>query len=389
MTAGQIAQLDGSESDALERNHLMSAHPNFKYAGTNPCAEEPLPPGGSCLLGSINLAAFVKNPFTKNAVFNMSEYIEAIKESVVALNEVLDEGLELHPLEVQKKTVKELRQIGLGVMGISDMLIKLGITYGSEDALALCDTLASTLLRYSLISSSHVAKEHGSFDWYDWEYLSKSEFFQQKVDEDVKKLIKRQGLRNSQILCIAPTGSISTMLGISGGIEPTFAFSFKRTTKSLHGKDVTYNVEADIVNEYREVTGNKGELPEYFIASHQLDWRQRIDMQSVWQNYIDASISSTINLGKDVTMDEVEDLYLYAWEKGLKGATIFHAGGKRAAILVSDDDKKDEKEEETVQVEQKERASGFYSTCPECGSDQMFQSAGCVTCNDCGFSPCS
>ena len=187
------------------------------------------------------------------------------------------------------------------------------------------------------------------------------------------------------------------MLGISGGIEPTFAYSFTRTTKSLHGEDVTYEVFADIVEEYRKATGDTrpvSELPEYFVASHQLHWEQRINMQSVWQNYIDASISSTINLPESVDVDEALDLYIYAWERGLKGATIFREGGKREGILKTkkDDEKEDDLgvDKELSQLsEEPQRATGFYSKCPECGSDQMFQSAGCVTCQDCGFSPCS
>ena len=375
--------------DTIEQNHFMSADSRFEYAGTNPCAEEPLPPGGSCLLGSINLSAFVKEPFTEKAYFDYEGYYEAIAIAVEGLNEVLDEGLPFHPLEIQRKTVSELRQIGLGVMGIADMLIKMGIVYGSSKAIELNHKLAHDLLQESVKSSAYYAKEHGVFDWYDWENISKSDFFMDKVDSDVQDIVKEHGLRNSQILCIAPTGSLSTMLGISGGIEPTFAFSFTRTTKSLHGKDVTYEVFADIVDEYRRVTGNEGELPEYFVASHQLDWKQRIDMQSVWQNFIDASISSTINLPSSVDVDEALDLYIYAWEKGLKGATIFREGGFREGILKTASE--DTKEEE-VQLEEeptKERVTGFYSTCPECESDQMFQSAGCVTCQDCGFSPCS
>ena len=376
--------------DTIERNHFMSADKRFKYVGTNPCAEEPLPGGGSCLLGSINLSEFVEHPFTKHATFNFMRFVNVIHESVKGLNEVLDEGLPYHPLEIQRKTVGELRQIGLGVMGIADMLIKLGIVYGDEASLDLCDTLAHTLLQEALKASADYAEAHGSFDWYDFDTLSESEFFQTKVDDNVKQYIKERGLRNSQLLCIAPTGSLSTMLGISGGIEPTFSFSFTRTTKSLHGKDVTYEVYADIVEEYRKVTGDKRpveELPEYFVASHQLHWKQRIDMQSIWQNYIDASISSTINLPPSVDVDEALELYIYAWEKGLKGATIYREGGEREGILKTMDNKAVISEEEALEVMEKV-TTGYYSSCPECSSTQMFQSAGCVTCQDCGFSPC-
>jgi ribonucleoside-diphosphate reductase alpha chain len=373
----------------------MSAHPKFRFAGTNPCAEEPLPPGGSCLLGSLNLSEFVIQPFTDKASFDFPKYIEAIHDAVWALNDVLDEGLDLHPLEVQKQSVGELRQIGLGVMGIADMLVKLGITYGSTKSLALSEVLAHVLLNEAVTASSDIAKEKGSFEWYDWETLNKSAFFQENIHPEVKERVKANGLRNSQLLCIAPTGSLSSMFGISGGIEPFFSLAYHRTTKSLHGSDYTYRVEEPIVAEYRRVTGNLGELPKYFVTAQTLDWRNRIEMQAVWQRYIDASISSTVNLPKGTTVDEAMDLYLYAWEMGLKGATIFVDGCKRTGILTLDEtSESEESSTETSKspwvnaVGETKRATGHFATCPECGSDQMYHQNGCVTCRECGFSPC-
>jgi ribonucleoside-diphosphate reductase alpha chain len=371
--------------DRISNYHLMSEHPDFEFAGTNPCAEEPLPPGGSCLLGSLNLSEFVTQPFTEHAGFDFPKYAEAIHDATWALNEVLDEGLDLHPLEVQRKTVRELRQIGLGVMGIADMLVKMGITYGSTKSLALSEVLAHMLINEATLASSNYAAEHGSFDWYDYDTIAKSEFFDTVIMPEVKEHVKKNGLRNSQILCIAPTGSLSSMLGISGGIEPYFALGYNRTTKSLHGSDVTYRVEEPIVNEYRRVTGNTGELPEYFVTAQTLNWRNRIEMQAVWQKYIDASISSTVNMPKGTTVDEAMDLYLYAWEMGLKGATIFVDGCKRLGILTLDDS--DNQSEQEQVVEQK-RATGHFATCPECGSEEMWHIDGCVTCKECGFSPC-
>jgi ribonucleoside-diphosphate reductase alpha chain len=147
--------------DRISNWHLMSAHPDFRFAGTNPCAEEPLPPGGSCLLGSLNLSAFVTQPFTERAQFDFNKYQEAIHDAVWALNDVLDEGLDLHPLEVQKKTVGELRQIGLGVMGIADMLVKMGITYGSTKSLMFNEVLAHMLINEAVSASADIAKEKG------------------------------------------------------------------------------------------------------------------------------------------------------------------------------------------------------------------------------------
>lgn len=375
--------------DRINSWHFMSHHPKFKFVGTNPCAEEPLPAGGSCLLGSINLSEFVTQPFTENAGFDFPKYVEAIHDSTIALNDVLDEGLPLHPLKEQRKSVEELRQIGLGVMGIADMLIKMGITYGSTKSLALCEVLAHILVNEAVKQSALIAKEKGTFGWYKWNYIEKSPFFQENIHPDVKALVKEHGLRNSQLLCIAPTGSLSSMFGISGGIEPFFSLSYNRTTKSLHGTDVTYKVEEPIVNQYREATGNQGELPEYFVTAQTLDWRARIEMQAVWQRYIDASISSTVNLPKTATLEETMELYIYAWEMGLKGATIFKDGCKRMGILTldTDIDTATDKPDNTTNEEVK-RAEGYYSTCPECESKEMWHIDGCVTCKDCGFSPC-
>lgn len=387
--------------DRIENYHLMSHDSRFEFSGTNPCAEEPLPAGGSCLLGSINLSEFVVNPFEEDAYFDFRGFGSAVRDSVDALNEVLDEGLDLHPLEEQRRSVRELRQIGLGVMAIADMLVMMGITYGSEESLQLSDAIAKLLANEAMQQSALISSEKGTFDWYKWENIERSEYFQKVANPETKKMVKQYGLRNSQILCIAPTGSLSTMLGISGGIEPFFDLSYERTTKSLHGEDVTYVVEEPIVQKYRDATGNlDGELPEYFVTAMTLDWRDRINMQSVWQTYIDASISSTVNLPKEITIEETMDLYQYAWEMGLKGATIFRAGCKREGILTSSSGEPSESTTEDVEQPKEEinvdasieevRATGYYSKCPEsdCGSTNMVISAGCVVCRDCGFSPC-
>lgn len=376
--------------DNINGWHLMSNDIRFSFSGTNPCAEEPLPAGGSCLLGSINLSAFVRNPFTKDAWFDVAAYVLAIHDAVIALNDVLDEGLELHPLAEQRRTVRELRQIGLGVMGIADMLIMMGITYGDNYSLELCDYLADILANTAMQRSALIAKEKGTFDWYSWDNISQSAYFQQIANAQTKELVAQYGLRNSQILCIAPTGSLSTMLGISGGIEPFFSLGYYRTTKSLHGKDVTYWVDEPIVEKYRTATGNDGDLPEYFVTAQEgLHWRQRIDMQAVWQKYIDASISSTVNLPNDATLEDTMDLYMYAWENGLKGCTIYRAGCKRKGILTLEAKPTEKEEENHAQETEAVKATGYYANCPDCHSDQMFHIDGCVTCKNCGFSPCS
>ena len=301
------------------------------------CAEEPLPSGGSCLLGSLNLAAFVETT-NGQPQFNMSEFRKAVSIAVYGLNDVLDEGLPLHPLEVQRDSVRDWRQIGLGIMGLADMLIKLGITYGSQESLDICDDIGWNLANKALSTSMAIAKSKGEYPMFSDEVWG-SDFY--------KKHIGVSGtLRNSQLLTIAPTGTLSTMLGISGGVEPIFANYYTRRTESLHGEEKEYKIFTPIAWEYLQSHGygeDETKLPSYFITSADIPYRNRIDMQAVWQKHIDASISSTVNLPNSATVDDVKDLYLYAWKQGLKGITVFRDGCKRLGILTTDNKEPDKK----------------------------------------------
>ena len=333
--------------DRITNWNLVSNDKDFEYAGVNPCAEEPLPAGGSCLLGAINLAAFVRN-----GKFDWHDFNRTVNIAVKALNNVLDEGLERHPLAEQRKTVRDWRQIGLGIMGLADMLIKLGIEYGSPDSITLCDAIGYSMARNAIVASADIAGYAGCYDKYNEQYVTTSPFFAEHIkpdDEEAWSFVEANGLRNSQLLTIAPTGSISTMIGVSGGIEPIFANYYERTTKSLHGHDEVYKVYTPIVKEYMDAHGIKDELglPSYFVTSATIPIKRRIDMQSVWQKHIDASISSTVNLPNEATVDDVKDLYMYAWEKHLKGITVYRAGCKRAGILNADTKKDDEPKLET------------------------------------------
>ena len=250
-----------------------------------------MPAGGSCLLGALNLAAFVNNPFTHSATFDFDEFKRAIVDAVYALNEVLDEGLELHPLEEQRNSVRDWRQIGLGIMGLADCLIKLGVVYGSTEANDICSTIAKTLFEWAVKASESRSYDCGNYPMFNSEMINSSPMMQSiKYNVD--------GLNNSQLLTIAPTGSISTMLGVSGGIEPIFANSYTRRTKSLHGEDVDYKVYTPIVQEYMNAHDLKdeSELPKEFVTAIDISPKNRIRCQAAWQKWIDASISSTINL---------------------------------------------------------------------------------------------
>lgn len=327
--------------DRIREWNLLSNTEEFSYAGVNPCAEEPLPAGGSCLLGSINLAEFVQNPFTPQATFDFDAFKQCVRVCVRALNEVLEEGLPLHPLQEQRESVEKWRQIGLGIMGLADMLIKLGISYGEEESLKLCDRIGFAMADTAIATSAKLAKEFGAYPACNVEEIMNTPFFLANTTEATTDLVKKYGLRNSQLLTIAPTGTLSTMLGISGGIEPIYANFYERKTESLHGTDVFYKVYTKIVEQYmrEHKLTDDSQLPEYFVTAMTLDYRQRIDMQSTWQNHIDASISSTVNVPNQFTVEETESLYLYAYEKGLKGVTIYHDGCRRTGILSTNDTK--------------------------------------------------
>lgn len=304
--------------------------------------EEPLPAGGSCLLGSINLSEFVLNPFTKESKFDFVEFRRCVAHAVKGLNDVLDEGLPLHPLKIQRDTAKDWRQIGLGIMGLADMFIKMGITYGSEPSKTLSNHIGDAMIKSAIQESAELSGIHGAYPKCDTAKILNTPFIINNVNQALANKIIQNGLRNSQLLTIPPCGSIATMIGVSGGIEPIFANYYTRKTESLNNEEKYYKIFTPIAWEYLQ-RNNLGEdetkLPSYFITSEEINYRDRVDMQSTWQYHIDASISSTVNLPNETPLKDVEDLYLYAWEKGLKGITIYRAGCKREGILVADDTK--------------------------------------------------
>lgn len=362
--------------DRISSWNLLSNTEEFSYAGVNPCAEEPLPAGGSCLLGSINLSEFVRNPFSESADFDFEELKKCVTASVFALNEVLEEGLPLHPLPEQRESVEKWRQIGLGIMGLADALIKLGVTYGQKETVDICDKIGFVMADTAIAASAFLAKEKGRFSGCKVEEIMETPYFLMNTTEETRALVKEYGLRNSQLLTIAPTGTLSTMLGISGGIEPVYANYYERKTESLHGEDVYYRVYTKIVKDYMEahrIEDNR-ELPGFFVTAMNLDYKQRIDMQAIWQLHVDASISSTVNLSHGFTKEETEALYMYAYDMGLKGITIYRDGCKRMGIL------------STKKKEENKSASGILP-CPECGGE-LVSTEGCDSCKSCGWSKC-
>jgi ribonucleoside-diphosphate reductase alpha chain len=369
--------------DKIKNYSILQHYDDFEFAGTNPCGEEPLPSGGSCLLGAINLAKFVNDEFENNVKFNYDKFKKVIKESVVALNEILDEGLELHPLKEQRDSVRNWRQIGLGIMGLSDMLIKLKIRYGSEEALRLLNKIGRVFANEGLKQSALLAKQQGTFPKYDKESTLKSSYLKEVADKDTLDLIEKHGLRNSQLFTVAPTGSISNLCEVSGGIEPIFKTSYIRKTESLHNEEKEYKVFTPIIEKVMENENIEDEnnLPNYVTDAHKLNYIERIKMQSIWQKYTDASISSTVNLDNEATVEDIKDLYMKAWEYGLKGITVYRDGCARGAILRGE-------EETGSKTEMTEQDWIDMGICPDCKSD-LSHVAGCEECTNCGWGKCA
>jgi len=339
--------------DNIEKYNLLSEDNSFKYAGVNPCAEEPLPAGGACLLGSINLSEFVSDDGTE---FEYDDFENTVRISVKALNDVLDEGLPLHPLQEQRNSVHDWRQIGLGIFGLADMLIKMDIKYGSPESIKLCDEIGYSMARAAMTTSIDLAQEKGHYPRFNGDAVQKSLFWRSHdMDASFDKDLYKYGLRNSQLLTIAPTGTLSTMLRVSGGIEPIFANYYTRKTESLHGHDQYYKVYTPIVKEYIDTYGltDDSQLPDFFVTAQTLDYKDRIAMQSIWQKHIDASISSTVNVPQEFSVEKVKDIYMEAWKAGLKGITMFRDGCKRAGILTT------HVEEDTHEEEPKELKRGM------------------------------
>ena len=295
---------------------------------------------------------FIKKYTEEKKVFSDDdsaiEFMEDIHVIVKGMNDVLDQGLPLHPLAIQRETVRDWRQIGIGIMGLADMLIKLGLQYDTVEAQRFCDHLGFIMANETIAASALLAEKYGTYPKYS-EKVLESEFLKANTTCEVFELVSQYGLRNSQILTIAPTGTLSTMLGISGGIEPIFSLSYTRRTQSLHGEDVEYKVFTKIADEYMKANGltEEEELPSFFVTAQNIDPFKRVEMQGIWQRHIDASISSTVNLPNSATVEEVESLYTHAWKNGLKGMTIFRDGCDRAAILTTSKPKEEKSEEVT------------------------------------------
>ena len=297
-----------------------------------------MPKNFSCNLGSINLSKFVVNPYQKNSYFDWTRFSDAVDIAVEALDTIIDENLDRHALKEQAENSANYRNIGLGAMGYSNMLFKLGLKYGSPEAIHFTDTLFRTMFESALKASNRLAIEKGAFPKCKPELIIESEIIKNaNIKPYLLESIKTYGLRNCSLLSIAPNGSIATMIGCTGGCEPEFALSYTRRTDNLAE---SYEVYCQSVREYFEAINQPIDLkmlPDYFVTSKDIAWIDRIKTQAVMQKYIDTAISSTVNLPKETTVEEIEQLYLEAWKQGLKGITIYRSGCAREGILTTED----------------------------------------------------
>jgi ribonucleoside-diphosphate reductase alpha chain len=326
--------------DTIKRDSTTEYN-GMEVQGVNPCSEQTLESYGCCCLGSVNLSSFVKEPFTEKASIDWDSLTRATQYGVRFLDNVLDYNAERHPLKQQKDASLLSRRIGVGITGLGDMLIKLGLKYDDDSTIGFVDHLFERIKNVIYDYSTELAKEKGSFPAFDADKHLAQPFIS-KLDMKVQEKIRSQGIRNAAITTIPPVGSGSILAGTSSGVEPVFALFYTRRSKSL--SEGEFKVFHPLVKEYMATTGAKedGQLPNYFVTSHQIRPEMRVKMQATIQKHIDTAISSTVNLPEEITPEEVEKIYLLAWRMGCKGITVYREGSREGILETSKVSKKTE-----------------------------------------------
>lgn len=347
--------------DTVRNWNMLSEYKDYKIDVTNPCAEFCGNEYNSCNLSSVNLYNFVKNPFTRNAEFDFERFKQTVTNAVHMANYVLDYGYDTQPLEENRKCIDNWRSIGIGVFGVADMLVALGIPYGSKDSIQVVEDIMKHMQVYTFEASIENARKNGTFDKFDWQKTIKSKYVQALIKnyaeiynmskegaeaELINKLFK-YGLANGTILSIAPTGSIAMLFRESGGVEPYYQVCYERTTHQLEKEHKKFTISMLAVEHMLKSSAmckdmvlgkdiTEKEIKEMFpwvVNTYDVSPYDRVDMQAVMQKYVDNAISSTINLKESVSPVLIFNLYLYAWQKGCKGITVFRDNCERINIL--------------------------------------------------------
>ena len=310
---------------------------------TNPCGEQPLPPYGACLLGSINLAKLVEHPFDKNAYLDVSQLEDLVSTAVRMMDNVIE--VSQFPLEAQKLEAKNKRRIGLGVTGLADALLMVGLRYGSDEAVKKTEKWMKTIARSAYNASINLAEEKGAFPLFDPEkFIGSGNMIQ--MDEDVKKAVNKFGIRNALLTSIAPTGTISLYAGnVSSGIEPVFAYSYTRKVLQKDGSHVEEEVVDYAVQLWRDKFGN-APFPDFFVSAQNLTPADHVKMQAAAQKWVDSSISKTINCPEDISFDDFKEVYIQAYDTGCKGCTTYRPNEVTGSVLSAGSEEKSASDQE-------------------------------------------